>query len=42
MQMQKHAEFAKLVQDHWGLKTVGKKYLWVHFDKNSFIGGLVV
>jgi hypothetical protein len=39
-QMQKHVDFAKLVRDHWGLKTVGKKYLWVNFDEKWFHGWL--
>jgi hypothetical protein len=38
--MQKHVDFAKLVQDHWGLDTVGKKYLWVNFDEKWFHGWL--
>jgi hypothetical protein len=38
--MQKHLDFAKLVQDHWGLSTAGKKYLWAHFDEKWFYGWL--
>jgi hypothetical protein len=40
VQMQKHMDFAKLVQDHWGLETVVKKYLWVNFDEKRFYGWL--
>ena len=38
--MQKHVDFAKLVRDHWGLDTVGKKYIWVNFDEKWFYGWL--
>ncbi|KAI2498747.1 hypothetical protein MHU86_15758 [Fragilaria crotonensis] len=40
IQMQKHIDFAKLIRDHWGLNTRGKKFLWVHFDEKWFYGWL--
>jgi hypothetical protein len=33
VQMQTHIDFAKLVREYWGQDTVGKKYLWIHFDE---------
>ncbi|KAI2503723.1 hypothetical protein MHU86_10704 [Fragilaria crotonensis] len=40
VQMQKHVDFAKLVREYWGQDTVGKKYLWIHFDEKWFFGWL--
>jgi hypothetical protein len=40
VQMQKHVDFAKQVRQCWGQDTVGKKYLWIHFDKKCFFGWL--